>query len=268
MSQGSERNHFLEQVCREVRAKDMHGDIQQELSGHLEDLITEREAEGYSPKEAEAWAVAQMGSPQVLGKSFDRIHRPRMNGGMLGIVFCFIAVSLVGMLSVDTHPKPMFDDYSFFNGQLLHIALGLVCMIGLYFMDFRKLQRLAWLLYIVTMVGILSMFPFGTVDFYNARLVYLEFPFHFLINPWIAYVIIAAVAGILTSPPLIRMGVGRTRHVQDLLVIILPIPLLVRLDSIVGIAHRYDSCLSYPLLRLGRRFTDLSDGTMVYIQTD
>jgi cell division protein FtsW (lipid II flippase) len=232
MGEQSHLKLFLDQVCLEVRAKAMHADIREELSSHLEELIQDRQAQGYPLTESEIWAVAQMGDPKPLGKTLNRVHKPRMNWGLLGAVLFFAAVSLVVMLSVDSNPVSAMQSVSFFKNQIYYIAVGLVLMLGFYFFDFRKLQRLAWPLYIVTLAGILPLYAGGStvngVEMQILRVMY----FPVALNSWTPYLLGIALAGILTGSPDSRIGSTRYRHLLELLVVALPIPLLAMFHSL------------------------------------
>jgi cell division protein FtsW (lipid II flippase) len=231
MGEQSHLKLFLDQVCLEVRAKAMHADIREELSGHLEELIQERQAQGYPLKESEIWAVAQMGDPKPLGKTFNRVHKLRMNWGLLGAVLFFAAVSLVVMLSVDSNPVSAMQSVSFFKNQIYYIAVGLVLMLGLYFFDFRKLQRLAWPLYIVTLIGIIVLYSSGTtingVAFLMLRVVHFPITLSFL-TPFLCI----ALAGILTGSTSSFISSMRYRRWMELLIVAIPLPLLAMFHSL------------------------------------
>ena len=51
------QQHFLDKVCSEIKAKETHPEIREELAGHLEDLICERQALGDTKEEASTWAI-------------------------------------------------------------------------------------------------------------------------------------------------------------------------------------------------------------------
>ncbi|MFF2907862.1 FtsW/RodA/SpoVE family cell cycle protein [Paenibacillus sp. NPDC057934] len=242
MSEQSHRKLFLDQVCLEVRAKDMHDDIREELSGHLEELIQDRQAHGFPQAGSEAWAVAQMGDPQSLGKTLNRVHKPRMNWGLLGTVLFFAALSLVVMLSVDSNPTSAMKGWSFFKSQVYYMTIGLVLMLGLYFVDFRKLQKLAWPLYIVTLIGIIALYSGGTtingVAFLILRVVHFPITLSFL-TPFLCI----ALAGILTSSRDSFISSVRYRRWIELLIVAVPLLLL-------AMFHSLPELISYSLVAL------------------
>ncbi|MFE4712508.1 FtsW/RodA/SpoVE family cell cycle protein [Paenibacillus sp. NPDC056722] len=242
MNEQGHRKRFLDQVCLEVRSKDMHDDIREELSGHLEELIQDRQAQGYPQAESEVWAVAQMGDPRSLGKTLNRVHKPRMNWGLLGAVLFFAALSLVMMLSVDSNPASAMQGWSFFRNQTYYMIIGLILMLGLYFVDFRKLQKLAWPLYIGTLIGIIVLYSGGTtingVAFLILRVVHFPITLSFL-TPFLCI----ALAGILTGSKESFFASVRYRRWIELLIVAFPLPLL-------AMFHSLPELISYSLIAL------------------
>ena len=52
--------------------------VQQELSGHIEDLCDHYTITGLDPEAAEAAALQAMGNPAEIAEDLGRIHRPWM----------------------------------------------------------------------------------------------------------------------------------------------------------------------------------------------
>ncbi|MBB6023846.1 hypothetical protein HNR77_004948 [Paenibacillus sp. JGP012] len=74
---------YLDQICGLVKAREVHNDLREELGNHLHEIICDKEQEGYSPDQAAAYAIEQMGDPTELGKSMHKLHRHRMHWGLL-----------------------------------------------------------------------------------------------------------------------------------------------------------------------------------------
>ncbi|NUU62238.1 FtsW/RodA/SpoVE family cell cycle protein [Paenibacillus agri] len=241
MNEQGHRKLFLDQVCLEVRAKDMHDDIREELSGHLEELIQDRQAQGYPQAESEAWAVAQMGDPRSLGKTLNRVHKPRMNWGLLGVVLIFAALSLIAMLSVDASADDAMRGRNLFQRQSVYVVIGLVVMTGLYFVDFRKLQRLAWPLYLILLNAMIISSITGSSTI-NGRLQFLSIGI-FNLTSWIPYLLGIALAGILTGERRPRRRSILTQHWLEFVAVLLPIPLLAA-------SHSFPELIIYSFLAL------------------
>lgn len=102
-----------------------------------------------------------MGDPAVLGKQLHQVHRPRINYGLILILLFFAAVSILSMWSVlESYIaySSSFASTGFLEKQVLFLALGIAVMIGVYFLDYRKLYKGAWYLYGFVMVGFVFVF--------------------------------------------------------------------------------------------------------------
>ncbi|WP_438495498.1 permease prefix domain 1-containing protein [Paenibacillus sp. IHBB 3054] len=162
MESKSGLEQYLDNVCGEVKAKKMHAEIRSELSSHLEDLMIEQESLGASKAEAEVLAIAQMGDPKAVGKDLHHIHKPRTPWGLLGALLLFSAIGLLGMSSLEAsfmnNPRV---PASFLPKQFSFMLIGIALMTACYFINFRRLQKLSWLLYIFSIAGIVASLKWG-----------------------------------------------------------------------------------------------------------
>ena len=53
--------HYLDHMCVQVKAREVHNDLRDELGNHMEEMILDKEQEGYTEEEAIAYAIEQMG---------------------------------------------------------------------------------------------------------------------------------------------------------------------------------------------------------------
>lgn len=231
--------HFLDQVCAEIKAKKCHPEIRQELASHLEDLISEREALGIPREEATAWAIAQMGSPQSIGKELHQIHKPRVPWGIFGVIALLTVISLIGMASVNMGYGSTYKangyGINWLGNQATYILIGIITMFIMYFINFRKLKRLSWILYGFAIAGIFTSILWGvTVNGVNHGV-------HFFFittdtTTYRPYVLMVALAGILIS----RQESAKTRSwgsaLIDIMIIILPAFLLIFLKTFPELA--------------------------------
>ena len=77
---------YIKVLLEQIRCKKAHAAIREELCTHMEEQTADNMAAGMSREEAEAAAVKDMGSPVETGISLDRIHRPQMAWGILGLM--------------------------------------------------------------------------------------------------------------------------------------------------------------------------------------
>jgi cell division protein FtsW (lipid II flippase) len=222
MREHEDMDSFLDEVCTQVKAREMHLQIRQEIGTHLQELIAEKEAEGgCTPKEAASWAFRQMGDPAELGKRLHLVHKPRIYWGLLMTVLLFSIMSLFAMLSVDAGNQNTAMSFVYFTHQFMFVFLGIVIMCGLYFWDFRKLKDYSWLLYWITVGGMLLTRFFG-VQVYGASR-------YFSVGPikldWIGispYLLLTAISGILMNSGFQQTKDRKNDVLRGLLILVVP----------------------------------------------
>jgi cell division protein FtsW (lipid II flippase) len=234
MREHEDMDSFLDEVCTQVKAREMHPEIRQEIGNHLQELIAQKEAEGgYTPKEAAFWAFRQMGDPAELGKRLHLVHKPQIYWGLLVTVLLFSIMSLFAMLSVDAGNQNTTMSFVYFTHQFMFVFLGIVIMCGLYFWDFRKLKDYSWLLYWITVGGMVLTRFFG-VQVYGASRYFSVGPIQL---DWIGIrgaglVLLSAVIWFLTrlvySFKAVREPYGRT--------LILALAMLLAIQLVYGLA--------------------------------
>lgn len=200
-------NRYLNKVCAEVRAKGMHDEIREELSGHFADLMTERQEQGATEEEAQQYAIAQLGDPQAIGRELHQIHKPRIPWALLIGVILLSAVSLLGMGAVEAGVKDYIPDALMLR-QLVFIALGVAVMAIMYFINFKQLQRASGWIYGGTLLMLGASLWLGP-DMMNGSRRYvgvLGFPFDLIgFSP---YLFVIALAGIWKKPGVMRTTGG------------------------------------------------------------
>lgn len=68
---------YVDDVCSQIKFREIHQEIKLELKAHIEDIVEEYVSKGLSKNEAVNKAINQMGSADVVGKQLNRIHKPR-----------------------------------------------------------------------------------------------------------------------------------------------------------------------------------------------
>lgn len=211
------KQQFLDYVCAEIKAKTTHPEIRQELASHLEDLICEREALGDTQNEAVSWAITQMGNPKSLGKELHQIHRPRVPWGLFGVIVLLSAISLIGMGSFDVGYGASYKASGYhinaLENQSKYILMGLVLMIGMYYIDFKKLKSLSWLLYGSSIVGIIVSVRFG-IEMNGVRRIFSFLGISIDIISYSPYLLMIALAGILLQKRDISQRTWRSEAIE------------------------------------------------------
>lgn len=225
-------DNYLDKVCAEVRAKGMHSEIREELSGHFQDLMLERQQLGATEDEAQQYAVAQMGDPQVIGRDLHKIHKPRIPWGLLTAVMLLSAVSLLGMGSIEagTSFNPALSDLMM--RQTVYIILGIAVMTGMYFVNFKLLQRASGIIYAAALMAIVASLLLGP-ELINGNRRYVGFMgFYIDLVGYSPYIFVVALAGIWTSRSFVLKWSGRTRELAELALLLLPAVIYAAIRSL------------------------------------
>jgi len=139
---------YLDEMCSQVKAREVHTDLRDELGNHMREMMLDKEHEGLSQEEAAAYAIEQMGDASAVGKSMHRLHRHRMHWGLLCGLISLAIVSLFLMWIFTTN---VTDDrfQNFYNIQVVYTIIGMMLMSFFMFFDYRKWRRAAWWIYIL-----------------------------------------------------------------------------------------------------------------------
>ncbi|MET3942546.1 rod shape determining protein RodA [Paenibacillus sp. PvP094] len=163
---------YLDEMCSQVKAREVHTDLRDELGNHIREMMLDKEQEGLTQEEAAEYAIEQMGDPAAVGKSMHRLHRHRMHWGLIIGLISLAIVSLFLMWIFSTN---VTDDrfQNFYNIQVVYTIIGMLFMSFFKFFDYRKWRKVAWWIYILinTMLMINSMISSsinGIYRYYNA----------------------------------------------------------------------------------------------------
>ncbi|WP_127536072.1 FtsW/RodA/SpoVE family cell cycle protein [Paenibacillus illinoisensis] len=163
---------YLDEMCSQVKAREVHTDLRDELGNHIREMMLDKEQEGLTQEEAAEYAIEQMGDPAAVGKSMHRLHRHRMHWGL---IIGLISLAIVSLFLMWIFTTNVADDrfQNFYNIQVVYTIIGMLFMSFFMFFDYRKWRRGAWWIYILlnTMLMINSMISSsinGIYRYYNA----------------------------------------------------------------------------------------------------
>ncbi len=145
------KEEFIQLLADQIRCKRAREDVVREIEAHISDQAQEYEAEGMTPEEALAEAVEQMGDPVAVGVELDRIHRPRMDWGMIVMA---VLLSLGG-LAVQCAIGNITVGSAAFERQCLFMGIGFCLMLGICFLDYSFIGKYAKPLFILYAAGVL-----------------------------------------------------------------------------------------------------------------
>ena len=88
-------NEFLNNVCKEIKYKPAREQISEELEEHIEELKNENLCKGYLEENAEENAVEQMGDAKQIGKRLNKIHRPKLDWVLIGLIIILFSFRVI-----------------------------------------------------------------------------------------------------------------------------------------------------------------------------
>lgn len=146
---------YLQILLEQIRCKKAHEFVRQEIAGHITDQMGENISEGMTEQEALEEAVKGMGDPVEAGIALDRIHRPRMEWGIVAVVGLISALSIVLQYFI------LKDSTVYETGLIIksifYSALGLLAMIVVYRFDYSLIGKYAKQIAVIGTLGILIL---------------------------------------------------------------------------------------------------------------
>ncbi|WP_170315017.1 FtsW/RodA/SpoVE family cell cycle protein [Saccharibacillus brassicae] len=224
---------YLDRLCARVKAKELHPELREEMRGHLDELIADKEDAGASTLEAALWAMKQMGDADEIGGTLGQVHRPKFNWKLLVPLGVMVLIGLLTLFSIGSgswekyisDTKGMqsvsFSYLPLVYEQLLYVMIGAAAFTIFIFFNYKKLQHYSLILYLIT-IGLSFLVALkGWTDGVSGTFGYLH------LGSWriewtmpSLYLFVLSLAGILTSKD------WRSRPAYHLTVIVLMVLLM------------------------------------------
>lgn len=157
---------YLNTLSDQIRCKKARPAVLSEIKNHISDQTEACEAEGLCHRDALAEALRQMGDPVEAGIALDRVHRPRMEWGILVLVLILSAAGLVLQYAV----CQAGSSYSNFYQQCFYVVIGLVCMFAVYFLDYSLIGQYPLMLWLGYFLFLLCISVFCVIPRINGQL--------------------------------------------------------------------------------------------------
>lgn len=154
---------YINEVCLQVRFRDVHQDLRLELEAHIREAMDEHLALGSSEEEAINKVIAQMGDAETIGKQLNQVHKPKPEWSVLTFSLLFIATGLLAMYLIQK--QELLTYFRLFDRSILYSIIGLISMVSLYFYDYRKLERYSKHIYLGTLFLLVCTILFGRQAF-------------------------------------------------------------------------------------------------------
>ena len=146
---------FLEKVCNEIKYKPIREEISKELENHIEESKEAYIHKGESEENAINKAISDMGDAEVIGKTLNKIHKPKLDYKLIIlflILLCF--TFLVAGIKTTSH---VFSEGEgpFFIKTIVYLIIGFIVGLAIYFMDYMKIIKYSNYIYIASSILII-----------------------------------------------------------------------------------------------------------------
>lgn len=144
---------YLREVQNQIHSKEAKEYVSTELNHHIKEVKKEWIKKGVKEADAEVKAVEQMGSPVALGQKLNKLHRPKVD--WLTVILLLVTLGL-GFLPLSLENS--FSNIGYYSiHKFIFVLLGGVVAIGMMFIDYRKLEKLGWLFYVIGMLILIAL---------------------------------------------------------------------------------------------------------------
>lgn len=161
MHQPDRLKQFLETVKKQIRWKRAHPVLLAEIEDHIQDQKNAFMQTGSDEETALNQSIADMGDPVTVGEALDRIHRPKPDWKLLALTGVILLAGIIFQLLIEPNPW----NIGLFGKQLIWVGIGIIAMLGAYFIDFTVIGRYPKVIYFsLGLLIIISFFVGGTVN--------------------------------------------------------------------------------------------------------
>lgn len=149
---------YINSVCCQIRNSKIHSQIQEEVRGHIEEIVQEYMESGLSENEAVNNALAQMGDASLIGRDLNVVHKqkPEWSVVILTSIFALLGLSMIFLIDSSGILR-----YSLFSKSIMGTLVGLSCAAFLYYFDYMKIKGYSKYIYLATAAVMLLTIMFG-----------------------------------------------------------------------------------------------------------
>ena len=161
---------YLQRVTSYIKSKEARTFVTAELKQHIQQTQQSWINKGVTEQEALQKAITEMGSPSTLGESLNKIHKPKVDWLLIGLL---VSVMILSFLPVMT--QTMYGPDLLVKRKAIFVVLGITLAISMMYLDYRKLLKYGYVFFGIgtAILVLLSLFP---TAFINGQPV-------FMINP-------------------------------------------------------------------------------------
>lgn len=144
---------FLKEVTNHIKSKEAMDLVAMELDFHLKQAKNMWMDKGLSEEVAEDKAVEQMGSPIKLGQELNKLHKPKVDWFLIGLLVAAMGLGFLPVLAFGYTNDVIMN-------KVIFVILGVVTAFGMMLIDYRKLERRGGLFYTIGVLILLMLYCF------------------------------------------------------------------------------------------------------------
>ncbi|MES5847892.1 MULTISPECIES: FtsW/RodA/SpoVE family cell cycle protein [unclassified Bacillus cereus group] len=144
---------FLTEVTNHIKSKEAKDLVATELNFHLKQAKNMWMDKGLSEEVAEDKAVEQMGSPIKLGQELNKLHKPKVDWFLIGLLVAAMGLGFLPVIAFGYMNDLLMD-------KVISVVLGIATALGMMLINYRKLERLGWLFYTIGVLILLMLYCF------------------------------------------------------------------------------------------------------------
>lgn len=150
---------YTNTVCSQIRWKKAREAVSEEIHSHLMDQREAYIQEGATEDGATEQAIADMGDPVAVGTQLDRVHRPKPQWGMLGLILVMVSVGILLQVLVQNDIATRFRTPIMVGYQFKFAMIALAVLAIAYIIDFSIIGRFPKTTYIAILcLFLISLF--------------------------------------------------------------------------------------------------------------
>lgn len=146
--------NYIKQVCSQIRIKQVHLDIEQELTCHMNEQKQSFIDEGLEETIAAQKTIQEMGDPILVGGQLDQTHRPRPDKKL--VLFASGMILFAAILQLLFFQAPNY---------WLSLFLGVALCFAFYYIDYTIFARFCWLFFAIFTAGSIALILFRSALF-------------------------------------------------------------------------------------------------------
>lgn len=151
-------NEYVNNVCKLIKNKKVHPEIKEELLAHINDIIEDYLEIGMSLEDATTKALTQMGSAEIIGHDFNKIHKSHSD-----LILLIITTFLIFFGFLTTAFLQFNNIYSinYFSKLLLFLVISILLSLCILKLDYRILKKYSNKIYILSITLLLFTIYFS-----------------------------------------------------------------------------------------------------------